>query len=610
MNRRIEDYALIGNTHTSALVRRDGSIDWLCLPRFDSDACFCALLGDDENGRWRIAPTGAITAVHRRYLPGTLVLETEMTTAEGTVALIDFMPLQHDKADTRADLVRIVEGRRGRVTLAMDLAFRFGYGQTIPWVRRTADGLSAVAGPDALNLRTPVPLHGEAFRSVATFTVTEGQRVPFALTWHLSHLPSPPAEDVDGLLEDTTAWWRGWSARCHHDGPWREPVERSLITLKGLTYAPTGGIVAAATTSLPEEIGGTRNWDYRYCWLRDATFTLYALLMAGYREEAEAWRGWLMRAVAGKPSQLQIMYGLAGERRLDEWELPWLSGFENSRPVRVGNGAHGQRQLDVYGEVLDCFHIARNSGIAPDGYGWTVQRALVRHLEGAWTTADHGLWEVRGPPRHFTHSKIMAWVAVDRAIQAVEQHGLEGPVARWKDLARRIHRDVCENGFDPALNSFVQYYGARQTDAALLLIPQVGFLPPEDPRVAGTVAAIERELATDDGLLLRYRTRPDLDGLPPGEGCFLACAFWMVDAKAMLGRHDEARDLFERLLSLRNDVGLLAEEYDPRARRQLGNFPQAFSHVALVNSARNLALGAGPAERRAHAAGSTRSTPD
>ncbi|HYG88228.1 MAG TPA: glycoside hydrolase family 15 protein [Azospirillum sp.] len=603
MARRIEDYALIGNTHTAALVGRDGAVDWLCLPRFDSAACFAALLGETENGRWLIAPEGEVTAVRRRYRPGTLILETEFDTPEGTVALIDFMPPQHDRAEERADLVRFVEGRRGRVALAMDLVLRFGYGEIVPWVRRTDEGLSAIAGPDAVDLRTPVSLRGKAFHTRAAFTVTEGEILPFVLTWHLSHLPSPPAEDPRGLLRETEAWWTAWTGQCRYKGPWRDAVERSLITLKGLTYEPTGGIAAAATTSLPEWPGGTRNWDYRYCWLRDATFTLYALLTAGYREEAVAWRNWLMRTVAGKPSQLQIMYGLAGERRLDEWELPWLSGFEASRPVRVGNGAHRQFQLDVFGEVLDCFHTARRSGIAPDDYGWQVQRALVKHLEGIWSAPDQGLWEVRGPPRSFTHSRIMAWVAIDRAIQATEQCGLDGPVERWRELAKRIHAEVCEKGFDAKLNSFVQYYGAKTTDAALLLIPQVGFLPPDDPRVTGTVDAVERELSVDGGMLLRYRTRPEIDGLPPGEGCFLACAFWLVDAKVMLGRHAEARELFERLLSLRNDVGLLAEEYDPRAGRQLGNFPQAFSHVALVNSAQNLARALGPARERAQSEG-------
>jgi GH15 family glucan-1,4-alpha-glucosidase len=599
MARRIEDYALIGNTHTAALVGLDGAVDWLCLPRFDSDACFAALLGGAENGRWLIAPEGTVTAVRRRYRPCTLILETEFETAEGTAALIDFMPPQLDRADDRADLVRIVEGRRGRVTLTMDLVLRFGYGDIVPWVRRTDDGLNAIAGPDAVALRTPVPLHGQGFRTRATFTVAEGERRPFTLIWHLSHRPTPPAEDPEALLTETVAWWCAWCSQCCYEGPWREAVQRSLITLKALTYAPTGGIAAAATTSLPEQIGGTRNWDYRYCWLRDSAFTLYALLESGYREEAVAWGQWLVRAVAGKPSQLQIMYGLAGERRLDEWELPGLAGFEGSRPVRVGNGAHGQSQLDVYGEVLDSLHIARRNGITPDDYGWSVQRAMVNHLERIWSKPDHGLWEVRGPPRHFTHSKVMAWVAIDRAVQAVERFGRDGPVERWRALARRIHAEVCEKGFDAKRNSFVQYYGAQHTDAALLLIPQVGFLPPDDPRVAGTVEAVERELSMDGGLLRRYPSQPEIDGLPPGEGCFLACAFWLVDAKVMLGRYDEARALFERLLSLRNDVGLLAEEYDPVACRQLGNVPQAFSHVALVNSAHNLARVLGPARERA-----------
>jgi len=599
MASRIEDYALIGNTHTAALVGRDGSVDWLCLPRFDSAACFAALLGEAENGRWLLAPAGEIKAVRRRYRPGTLILETEFETAEGTVAVVDFMPPQQDRADERADLVRRVEGRTGRVSMRMDLVLRFGYGAVVPWVRRTADGLNAIAGPDAVDLRTPVPLHGEAFHTRAEFVVEAGSSRSFELTWHPSHIPSPPPEDTTALLEETVAWWRDWIGLCGYRGPWREAVERSLITLKGLTYGPTGGIVAAPTTSLPEEIGGTRNWDYRYCWLRDAAFTLYALLDSGYREEARAWGDWLMRAVAGKPSQLHIMYGLAGERRLDEWELPWLAGFEGSRPVRVGNGAYQQSQLDVFGEVLDTFHVARRNGIAQDGYGWQVQRALVNHLESIWSAPDHGLWEVRGPARHFTHSKIMAWVAFDRAAQAVERHGLPGAAKRWREHARRIHAEVCEKGFDAKRNSFVQYYGAEHTDAALLLIPQVGFLPPEDPRVAGTVEAVERELSTDGGLVLRYPTRPEIDGLPPGEGCFLACAFWLVDAKVMLGRHEEARALFERLLTLCNDVGLLAEEYDPHGRRQLGNFPQAFSHVALVNSAHNLARALGPARERA-----------
>ncbi|PWC54311.1 glycoside hydrolase family 15 protein [Azospirillum sp. TSO22-1] len=603
MARRIEDYALIGNTHTAALVGRDGAVDWLCLPRFDSEACFAALLGAAENGRWRIAPDGEVKAVRRRYLPGTLVLETEFETAGGTVALIDFMPPQMDRDEDRADLVRIVEGRRGRVDLSMDLVLRFGYGAVVPWVRRCDDGLSAIAGPDAVALRTPVPLRGEDFHTRAAFTVAAGERTPFTLIWHRSHLPAAPAEDPDALLAETEAWWRAWSGRCRTAGPWREAVERSLITLKGLTYGPTGGIAAAATTSLPEKIGGERNWDYRFCWLRDSAFTLYALLTAGYREEAEAWRHWLVRAVAGMPAQLQIMYGLAGERRLDEWEVPWLAGFEGSRPVRIGNGAHGQCQLDVYGEVLDTLHIARRNGLARDDDSWRVQRALLKHLETVWHAADHGLWEVRGPARQFTHSKVMAWVAFDRAVQAVEQSGVEGPVERWRELARRIHAEVCEKGFDAKRNSFVQYYGAKHTDAALLLIPQVGFLPPEDPRVVGTIEAVERELSVDGGLLQRYPTEPEVDGLPPGEGCFLACAFWLVDAKVMLGRHEEARELFERLLELRNDVGLLAEEYDPVARRQLGNVPQAFSHVALVNSAHNLARIAGPARKRAQAPG-------
>ncbi|WP_029010567.1 glycoside hydrolase family 15 protein [Azospirillum halopraeferens] len=596
MTRRIEDYALLGNTHTAALVGRDGSVDWMCLPRFDSPACFAALLGTPENGRWRIAPQGEVRAVRRRYRDGTLVLETEMETDDGVVAVIDLMPPQSE--DVRADLVRLVEGRRGRVAMAMDLVFRFDYGSIVPWVRRTADGLVAVAGPDSAHLHTPVDLHGEAFHTRAAFTVSQGETVPFTLTWHPSHLPEPPPEDPRRLLDETQAWWRRWSSRGRYDGPWSDAVRRSLITLKALTYEPTGGIVAAPTTSLPEKIGGPRNWDYRFCWLRDATFTLYALLSSGFREEAAAWRAWLTRAVAGMPSQLQIMYGLAGERRLEERELPWLSGFLDSRPVRIGNEAYTQVQLDVVGEVMDAFHLARRSGVEADHTGWRVQCALLRYLEEVWCRDDYGLWEVRGPARPFTHSRIMAWVAFDRAIRAAEAMGLEGPVDRWRELARRIHAEVCDKGFDHRHNRFVQYYGADHTDASLLLIPQVGFLPPDDPRVAGTVAAVERELS-DDGLILRYRTEPDVDGLPPGEGCFLACSFWMVDAKVLLGRREEAQALFERLVGLANDVGLLAEEYDPRERRMLGNFPQAFSHVALVNSAHNLARADGPAEGRA-----------
>ncbi|MGQ9366554.1 glycoside hydrolase family 15 protein [Azospirillum sp. ST 5-10] len=596
MNRRIEDYALVGNTHTAALVGRDGSVDWMCLPRFDSPACFAGLLGDADNGRWRIGPAGGARAVRRRYRDGTLILETEFETADGTVAVIDLMPPQ--TGDIRADLVRLVEGRRGRVAMTTDLVFRFDYGSIVPWVRRTRDGIVAVAGPDSAHLHTPVPLQGEDFHTVANFTVAEGESVPFTLTWHPSHRPEPEREDPHHLLRETEAWWRRWSSQCQYEGPWRDEVHRSLITLKALTYEPTGGIVAAPTTSLPEQIGGPRNWDYRYCWVRDATFTLYALLISGYREEAEAWRGWLMRAVAGMPSQLQIMYGLAGERRLDERELPWLSGFGGSRPVRIGNGAYSQCQLDAVGEIMDAFHLARRSGVAADGYGWTVQRALLRHLEDIWQEDDNGLWEVRGPQRPFTHSKIMAWVAMDRAVKTVETLGLDGPVERWRALAARIHAEICEKGFDRRRNTFVQYYGAPHTDAALLLIPQVGFLPPDDPRVAGTVEAVERELS-QDGLIARYPSEPAIDGLPRGEGCFLACSFWLVDAKVMLGRHDEARALFDQLLGLANDVGLLAEEYDPVARRMLGNFPQAFSHVALVNSAHNLARAVGPARRRA-----------
>jgi GH15 family glucan-1,4-alpha-glucosidase len=588
----IGDYALLGDCHTAALVSRAGSIDWLCLPRFDSGAPFAALLGTPDNGRWLIAPAGAPRRIARRYRGHSLVLETEYETEDGVVALIDFMPVR----DRAADVVRIVEGRSGRVPMRMEIIMRFDYGAVVPWVERRTRGIFAVAGPDALSLRCDVPLRGEDFTTRSDFAVDAGQRVVFDLTWSPSHAPVTRELDEVAALASTEAWWSDWASPCRHDGPWRDAVVRSLVTLKALTYAPTGGIVAAPTTSLPERIGGERNWDYRFCWLRDATLTLYALLEAGYTEEAVAWREWLVRAVAGKPSELQIMYGVGGERRLTELELAWLDGYEGSRPVRIGNAAYSQLQLDVYGEVIDVLHQCRRLGLSSGADSWRIERAMIGFLEGAWCRPDAGIWEVRGPRRHFTHSKLMAWLAVDRAVKSVEQFGCEGPLDRWRALRATIHDEICAKGWNPSVGAFTQSYGSDELDASLLQIATVGFLPASDPRVIGTVAAVERDLV-DDGFVLRYSTRPELDGLAPGEGAFLACSFWLADNLALQGRHDEARALFERLLSIRNDVGLLSEEYDPRARRLLGNFPQAFSHVGLVNTAKNLS-GPGPAEHR------------
>jgi GH15 family glucan-1,4-alpha-glucosidase len=596
LSQAIEDYALIGDIHTAALVGRNGSIDWLCLPRFDSEACFSALLGSPENGRWLLSPAGEVQSVRRRYRDGTLILETEFTTASGSCAVIDFMPSPED--EEQIGVVRIVEGRRGTVAMQTEFILRFGYGCIVPWVRRRDQGISAVAGPNAVQLRTPVPLVSENFRTTAEFAVSEGERVPFTLSWHRSHRELPAVRDPTRMLDDAEARWRSWSDRCLCVGPWGETVRQSVVVLKALSYAPTGGIVAAPTTSLPEQIGGARNWDYRYCWIRDATFTLYALLISGFLEEARAWREWLLRAVAGQPAQLQTMYGLGGERQLPERELSWLSGYEGSRPVRIGNAARSQFQLDVYGEIADAFHVARRYGIEPHDDSWRVEKTLLDFLESAWQEPDEGLWEVRGPRRHFTHSKVMAWVAADRAVKAVERFGLAGPVERWRALRSTIHEEVCRRGFDSERKTFVQSYGGRALDAALLMMPLVGFLPASDPRVASTVAAIERELMVG-GLVRRYSTETGVDGLPPGEGAFLACSFWLADNYAILGRYGEARVLFDRLLALRNDVGLLAEEYDPRLGRQLGNFPQAFSHVALLNTANNLTTRIGPAHSRA-----------
>jgi GH15 family glucan-1,4-alpha-glucosidase len=582
---RIEDYALIGDEQTAALVGRDGSVDWLCLPRFDSGACFAKLLGDEENGHWKLAPKGAEGPCTRRaYRPGTLVLDTEWETPQGAVRVTDLMP-QRDRAP---DLVRIVEGLSGSVTMHGILRLRFDYGSIVPWVRRSDGHRVAVAGPDSAWLRSepPVRTWGEDFCTHSEFTVRAGERVAFVLTWHPSHEPRPPLVDPYKALEHSVADWEAWSARCRYDGPYRDEVLRSLITLKALTYAPTGGIVAAPTTSLPEEIGGVRNWDYRYCWLRDSTLTLGALLAAGYREEAEAWREWLLRAVAGDPADLQIMYGLAGERRLPETELPWLPGFADSRPVRIGNAAVKQVQLDVYGEVMDTLSLARSAGMPLLPQAWDIQRSMVNFLSRAWREPDEGLWEVRGGRRHFVHSKVMVWVAADRAVRALERFPqLRGDRERWQKLRDEVHREVCERGYDPARNTFTQSYGSRELDAALLLIPRVGFLPPDDPRVLGTIEAVRKELG-HGGLMRRYTTlRTTVDGLPGDEGTFVVCSFWLADALHLTGRTDEARELFERLVGLVNDVGLLAEEYDPSTGRQLGNFPQAFSHIGLVNTA-------------------------
>ena len=587
MSAKIEDYAIVGNTHTAALVALNGSIDWLCMPRFDSGACFAALLGGPEHGRWLIAPEGETVAVRRRYLDSTLILETEFETKGGIAAVTDFMPIAEDR--DRVDLIRIVRGVRGNPRMRTELTLRFDYGRTIPWVTDSDFGLRAIAGPNAVRVRTSARLRGVDFTTVGSFTVAQGQTVPFSFTWYPSNEAEPGARHPLRMLAETEAYWREWSARCTLEGPWREPVLRSLITLKALTYKRTGGIVAAPTTSLPESIGGPRNWDYRYCWLRDATLTLYALLISGYTQEAIAWREWLVRAVAGHPQDTRIMYGLAGERMLQEFELDWLPGYENSRPVRIGNGAHDQLQLDVYGEVMDAMHVAMKYGIKPQDDAWRVQTAMMEFLETGWQQPDSGIWEVRGPRRDFTHSKVMAWVAADRAVKAIERFGAAGPVQKWRTLRDRIHRDVCQRGFNPERNAFVQYYGSNVLDASLLMIPLVGFLPPDDPRVVATVAAVQRELVRD-GLVSRYQTETGVDGLPPGEGAFLACTFWLADNLALTGRHDEAREIFERLLALRNDLGLLAEEYDPVRRRQVGNFPQAFTHVCLVNTAHNLTL--------------------
>jgi GH15 family glucan-1,4-alpha-glucosidase len=583
---RIEDYGLIGDLQTAALVSRHGCIDWLCLPRFDSGACFAALLGDEENGRWSLRPASDITSAKRQYRGDTLALETELACDEGVVRLIDFMPPRGEAPD----VVRIVEGLEGTVSMKMRLSIRFDYGSIVPWVRRRDEGLHAVAGPDALLLATPIDLVGRNLHTEAEFDVAPGDRVPFVLTWFPSNQDLPQHTDAEQALVDTESFWREWVTDCVHVGRFREPLVRSLITLKALTYAPSGGIVAAATTSLPEALGGVRNWDYRYCWLRDATLTLLALVRAGYDDEARAWRNWLLRAIAGRPEEVQIMYGIAGERRLTELELEWLSGYEGSAPVRIGNAASRQRQLDVYGEVLDALYHARLAGLEPSKDAWALMRKLLQWLEKGWREPDEGIWEVRGPRRHFTHSKVMAWVAFDRAVRMIEEDGLDGPVDRWRALREEIHDEVCREALSDKLGAFTQSYGMERLDASLLMIPLVGFLPADDERVVATVAAIERELV-EDGLVSRYRADEeniDVDGLPPGEATFLPCSFWLAQVYALQGRLGEAEKLFERLLGLRNDLGLLSEEYDVKAGRLVGNFPQAFTHLALVDAALTL----------------------
>ena len=577
----IEDYALIGDCETAALVGRNGSIDWLCWPRFDSGACFAALIGTSDNGRWLMTALDPKARISRRYRDHTLILETSIETADGAATIVDFMP-PRGKA---SDVVRLVCGMRGHVVMRTELVIRFDYGSLIPWVTRLDDGsVRAIAGPDMVVLRTPASLHGVDFKTVGEFTISAGQTIPFVLTYGASHLPPPPQIDPAKALAETEAFWRDWASRARPAGEWSEPVIRSLITLKALTYRPSGAIVAAPTTSLPEQLGGQRNWDYRYCWLRDATFTLVSLMNAGYYEDAEAWREWLLRAVAGNPEQMQIMYGMTGERRLPEWEVPWLSGYGRSKPVRVGNAAHQQLQIDVYGEVMDALHHGRAGKLAANEAGWELQLELLKNLEIIWKEPDHGIWEVRGNSQQFTNSKVMAWVAFDRAVKTVEQFGMAGPVERWRALRDTIHEEVCRSGFNSEIGAFVQSYGSKQLDASALLIPLVGFLPAEDARVRSTVEAVEQQLLIG-GLVRRYDTKAGVDGLPPGEGIFLPCSFWLADNLILLGRRDEARRLFQRLLSLRNDVGLLSEEYDSHANRLLGNFPQAFSHVALINTA-------------------------
>jgi GH15 family glucan-1,4-alpha-glucosidase len=596
---RIEDYALIGDCQSAALISRDGSIDWLCWPRFDSDACFAALLGDESHGCWKIAPIDPKVRIRRRYVPDTLILETTYETASGTAAVIDFMPPR----GRPQHLVRLVVGRSGKVDMRMRLVLRFGYGAVVPWVTRTRRGaLRAVAGPNMTVLRTPAPLCGVEMTTVSEFTAEAGGSTPFVLSFGASHVRAPARIDAEQSLAETKDFWSVWAQTCRFQGRYAEVMRRSLLTLKALTYAPTGGLVAAPTTSLPEQFGGSRNWDYRYCWIRDATLTLLTLMNAGHFDEAKAWAQWLRRAVAGAPEAMQIMYGIGGERRLLEWQADWLPGYEGASPVRVGNAAHEQFQLDIYGELMDAFHHAREGGLVGDAT-WAVQRAIVDHIGAVWREPDSGIWEVRGRPRHFTFSKIMAWVAMDRAVRAVEGYGLEGPVAAWRGLRDEIRADIFEQGVDPRTGAFKRAYDDESADASLLLIADVGFVAPEDPCFAATVGHVERELLTGDGLVLRYDTRTAEDGLPPGEAAFLPCSLWLANAYARLGRSQDARRLFEHVLSLGNDVGLLAEEYDPKRRRLAGNFPQAFTHVALLTTAMNLSHALKPSEQRARGDG-------
>jgi GH15 family glucan-1,4-alpha-glucosidase len=594
MSTPIEDYALIGDCMSAALVARDGSIDWLCWPRFDSEACFAALLGTREHGRWLIAPRDKARTT-RRYRPDTLILETCFETADGAATLVDFMP----RRAANSTIVRLVIGTRGQVKMHSELILRFGYGAIVPWVSRVESGeLRAIAGPDMVALHTPVHMRGKDMTTVGEFTIGRGETIPFVLTYSPSHLPLPKPVDATTALTDTETFWREWSAKTRPAGPWSEAVRRSIITLKALTYGPTGGMVAAPTTSLPERLGGKRNWDYRFCWLRDATLTLLGAMHAGYYEEAQAWRDWLLRAVAGSPNQLQIMYGIGGERRLTEWEVPWLPGYQNSQPVRIGNAAHTQLQLDVFGEIMDVHHQARRCGLSTNESGWDAQIAFLSHLDKVWKEPDHGIWEMRGRPQHFTYSKVMAWVAYDRAIRSAEAFGLPGPIDDWHKLRDIICDDVCEHGYDKELGTFTQAYGSKQLDANLLLLPCVGFLPVSDPRIERTIAAVERRLLSG-GFVMRYSTHDVEDALPPGEGAFLACSFWLVDAYLLQHRYDEAEKLFRRLAGLCNDVGLLSEEYDAQAKRLIGNFPQAFSHLALINSAYNLTRTSKPLHQRA-----------
>jgi len=592
MAARIEDYALIGDCETAALVDRNGSIDWLCWPDFSSEACLAALLGTTENGYWKICPGGTEWTTTRRYRDHTLIIETTFEHADGAVRLIDFMPVR----EGYSDVVRIVEGIRGALPMRMELALRFDYGRTVPWVTAIDDGVRAIAGPHLAMLHASVPVRGESLTTVADFTVNEGERVWFTLTHGTSYRAEPTSIDAEQALTDTESFWRKWTEGLKCGSRYRDVVERSLITLKAMTFRPTGGVVAAITTSLPESLGGVRNWDYRYCWLRDTTFTLLALTNAGYFEEAAAWQDWLLRALAGSPDQVQIMYGLKGERQLVEWEIGWLAGYENSKPVRIGNAAAGQVQLDIYGEMLDSFYHAQSSMGRHSDDDFRVLVLLLKHLEEIWRDPDEGIWETRGGPQQFTYSKMMAWVAFDRGVLLADQLQSRAPVEKWKAIRDELHREICAKAFNETKNSFVQAYGSEDLDAALLLMPLVGFLPGSDPRVKGTVEAIERELMSD-GLVLRYNTLRVNDGLPPGEGVFLACSFWMVSSLNAIGRADDAEALFARLLDLSNDVGLLSEEYDLKRKRLVGNFPQAFSHIALVNAAFDLEDGEGKRER-------------